>query len=68
MQKLLTEGDVIRRYPEGRLTEAEALYVAGRYLAGFNGGFVPADMRAWWLQIDAIAPSWLTGLSIGFEG
>jgi hypothetical protein len=59
--------DVIRRYPDGRLTEAEATYVAGRILARKNGGFVPADMREWWLKIDAIAPAWLTGESILFK-
>jgi hypothetical protein len=57
----------IRRYPEGRLTEDEALYVAGRIKARSNGGFVPQDMREWWLKIDAIAPAWLTGESICFR-
>lgn len=50
-----------------RLTEAEALYIAGRLKARDNGGFVPNDMREWWLKIDAIAPSWLTGMSIMFK-
>lgn len=56
--------DVIRRYPEGRYTEAEALYITGRVRARSNGGFVPADMREWWTKIDSIAPAWLTGESI----
>ncbi len=56
--------DVIRRFPEGRLTEAEACYIAGRILARENGGFVPPMMRDWWLKIDATAPPWLTSASI----
>lgn len=56
----LTEGDVIRRYPDGRYTEAEALYVAGMIRSKSNRGFVPDDMREWWHAINAIAPAWLT--------
>jgi hypothetical protein len=59
--------DVIRRTPSGRYTEAEARYIAGRILAGSNGGYVPAHMRQWWLSIDAIAPAWLTSESILFQ-
>jgi len=59
--------DEIRRFPEGRFTEAEALYVAGRILARANGGRVPDSMREWWLSIDAIAPAWLTSESIVFR-
>lgn len=62
----ITKGDVIRRYPEGRYTEAEARYIAGRLLARTNGGYVPAEMKVWWRAIDAIAPAWLTGESITF--
>lgn len=63
----MSDKDIIRRFPEGKLTEAEALYIAGRILARDNGGYIPEELATWWKAVDAIAPAWLTSMSIGFD-
>lgn len=60
----LKEREKIRAFPTGRMTEAEALYVYRRHEALSNGGYVIDSAREWWRSIDAIAPSWLTGMDL----